>query len=125
MFGQSAWHRDEHGWSQKHARKPTGWLSNVPELAEALDVECDASHEHARMFGGTARPTERYPPKLVATILKGIRAYQRRLTGVEVNALEVGIGPHVDEETQTADWMNGEYETEGEHENVYKDAYTG
>ena len=100
-------------------------MTNVPELAEALDVECDASHEHARMFGGTARPTERYPPKLVATILKGIRAYQRRLTGVAVNALEVGIGPHVDEETQTADWMNGEYETEGEHEKVYKDAYTG
>ena len=125
MFGQSAWHRDEQGWCRRHARKPTGWMANVLELAEALDVECDASHEHALMFGGTSRPTERYTPPLVATILKGIRAYQRRRTGVEVNALEVGIGPHVDEEERTADWMNNEDETEVEHEKVYKDAYTG
>ena len=125
MFGQSAWHHNEHGWCRRHARKRTGWLTNVPELAEILDVECDASHEHASMIGGTAKPTERYPPELVASILKGIRAYQRRRTGVQINALEAGIGPHVDEEERAADWMNEECETEVEHGKVYKDAYTG
>ena len=80
---------------------------------------------NARKFGGTARPTERNTPELIATILKGIRAYQHYQTAVEVNALEVGIGPRVDDENQTADWMNNERENEEEPEKVYKDAYTG
>ena len=90
-----------------------------------MDGECDTFYEHAFMFGGTSRPTERDTPKLVTTILKGIRTYQRCPTVVEVNALKVGIGPRVDEEEQTAEWMNNEDKTEVEPEKVYKDAYTG
>ena len=36
-----------------------------------------------------------------------------------------GIGPHVDDENQTADWMSYERENEKEPEKVCKDAYTG
>ena len=65
MFGQSDWYLDEQGWCKGMlVGKPIGWMTNVPELTEALDIECDTSYEHARMFGGTARPTERYTPKL-------------------------------------------------------------
>ena len=56
---------------------PTEWMTDVPQLDEALDVECDDFHEHTRLFGGTARSTGRHPPKLVVTLLEGIGAYQR------------------------------------------------
>ena len=31
-------------------------------------------HDHAALMGGRAKATERYPPRLVATILKALRA---------------------------------------------------
>ena len=98
-FGQTAWHRNERGqWEKRLARKRTGWLTSMRELAVVLSRKCNGQHLHASMIGGTARPTERYPPRLVRAILRTIRNRLRSDRGVAVNALEVGIGPHVDEE---------------------------
>ena len=102
-FGQAAWHQGPSGWEWRLARKRTGFLTNIPEIASTLNRKCDGSHEHASLFGGTARPTERYPPKLVAAILKALVKYARRLTGSTVNSLEAGVGPHVDEDPPEAD----------------------
>ena len=98
QFGQKAWHQGTHGWERRHARKRTGWMTSLRPLAEALSCRCSGEHLHATLIGGTAKETERYPPRLVATILKVLVSHLRSKHGVEVNAMEVGVGPHVDEE---------------------------
>ena len=44
-----------------------------------------------------AKATERYPPNLVAAVLKGIRAQLQADRKVRMNSMEVGIGPHLNE----------------------------
>ena len=102
-FGQAAWHRGEQGWEWRLARKRSGFVTNVPEIAAELDRPCNGQHAHAALIGGTAKPTERYPPRLVSAILRGLVAYMRRVTGTPVNALEAGVGPHIDEDTPEPD----------------------
>ena len=49
----------------------TVWTTSLEELAEELGVQCDGQRCHEK---ATSRPTERYAPKLVKTILAGLRA---------------------------------------------------
>ena len=67
------------------ARKRSGWLTNSPCVGYALQVRCASKpdggdktplleqHKHVWLVSGRARATERYPPKLVAAVLKAIR----------------------------------------------------
>ena len=67
------------------ARKRTGWLTNSTCVGLALQVKCPNEgpsggktpllehHKHVWLVSGRARATERYPPKLVAAVLKAIR----------------------------------------------------
>ena len=48
--------------------------------------------------------TERYPPRLVEAILRCLSIHSRRENGVPLDAVEVGIGPHVDDDVQDADF---------------------
>ena len=48
--------------------------------------------------------TERYPPRLVEAILRCLSTHLRRKNGVPSDAVEVGIGPHVDDDVQDADF---------------------
>ncbi len=80
------------------ARKPTGWMTNMPTLKIALGVLCDGSHQHVPFIGGRAKPCERYPPKLVTVILRAIIQQLRKDRHTPINATEIGIGPHVDED---------------------------
>ena len=47
--------------------------------------------------------TERYPPRLVEAILRCLSIDLRRKKSVPLDAVEVGIGPHVDHDVQDAD----------------------
>jgi len=85
MFGQTS--------DGAPARKRTRWLTNCWEIAELLMVKCDGSHVHQQLIGGRAKATERYTPKLIRAILKGLRNYLVN-RGV-IGALEVG--PTVEE----------------------------
>jgi hypothetical protein len=122
MVGQEAWDRNEDGtWAWRPARKRTGWLTNMPEMAETLgSFQCDGSHRHARLIGGTARATERYPARLVKEILKTLRNVLRRERGTSINAIESGIGPHVDEDVPDPTFEIEEVE----YGKIY-DIYTG
>ena len=90
------------------ARKRTGWLTNSVCVGLALQVRCQVDrgdntlpalehHKHVWLVSGRARATERYPPKLVAAVLKAMRAQLQQDRNVSMNALEAGIGPHIDE----------------------------
>ena len=121
QFGQKAWHRRPEGeWEERPARKRTGWMTSLPKLAQALEVECPGLHAHARMLSGTSKATERYPPKLVAVILREIAKHVRESRGVGLHAVEVGVGPHVDETEHEARFDDA---ADGGEE--YYDQYTG
>ena len=93
MFGQ----RVTEGGVTMPARKRTGWLTNLAEVAKALGVNCDGKHQHAKMEGGrVTRQAERYPPKLVRAILAAVRLALCRRRGSAINAVE--LGTHVDED---------------------------
>ena len=64
--------------------------------------------------------TVRYPPRLVEAILRCLSIHLRRKHGVPPNAVEVGIGPHVDHDVQDAD--NKETRLLSQK---YHDQYTG
>lgn len=56
-------------------RKPTGWMTNHPKMAEMLNQSCDHSHEHTPILGssqGIARSAyaAKYPTKLIDKILR-------------------------------------------------------
>eukprot|EP00971_Amphidinium_carterae_P234707 4657461-Amphidinium_carterae.1 len=71
MFGQ--WVQCDGAGNWGLAKRPTKFLTNSTCIAESLDRRCDGSHSHVRLAGGLARQAERYPPQLVAAILKGAR----------------------------------------------------
>ena len=55
-------------------------------------------HEHVWLLGGKAKATERYPPRLVVAVLRALAARLRKDRGTPLMALEVGVGPHIDED---------------------------
>ena len=111
-FGQES--KDPDG-VERLAQKPTGWMTNSPCTAAALCKKCDNEtlleaerHRHASLMGGRASPMERYPPKLVAAVLKALRA-DLVLDG-SLGALEAR--PTVEEQDAvTTAAKGGEYKT--------------
>ena len=62
--------------------KPTGWMSNCSEVLDAVAVECSnrnkpaaQHHRHVQLIGGRASAAERYPPRLIKAILRGLRKH--------------------------------------------------
>ena len=52
--------------------KPTGFLSNSPEMLRELAKTCKKEHAHFRLEGGhNTKAAEIYPPKLVKALLRG------------------------------------------------------
>ena len=70
---------DAHG--NRLAKKPTGWMSNCPEILGAICARCPNDsgrgpvHEHSTFVGRDMRAAERYPPKLLKAILAGLQRY--------------------------------------------------
>ena len=75
--GMKSW--DVHG--EGLVLKPTGWATNSPCLAQAMSRKCSNEvpnqedwHRHITLVGGKASACEVYPPRLVETILKALKA---------------------------------------------------
>ena len=64
--------------------------------------------------------TERYPPRLVEAILSCLSIHLRRKNGVPLDAVEVGIGPHVDDDVQDVGFNETRLPSQ-----KYYDQYTG
>ena len=101
-FGQKA--TDDQG--EGLVEKSTGWMSNCPELLDAVGVRCsnltaatDAEkHRHVKLQGSKTQAAERYPPRLIIAILRAIRAYLRRWReGSCWHIEELDTGPTLDE----------------------------
>ena len=67
MFGLQVEGQGEKGL----AKKPTRWMTNAPELAAALNVQCNGQHPHLKILGGQrSAQAQVYPVKLIKTIVK-------------------------------------------------------
>lgn len=55
------------------AKKPTGFMTNVPELAKRLELCCPGGHRHVIIRGGKSRRTEVYPNELCREIIIGLK----------------------------------------------------
>ena len=89
--------------------KETGWLTNCPALARALERTCTNEfgnapwHRHFHLVGGGIDFSARYPPKLVTAVLRAARD-QLRLDG-HLSALESEIaGPIAEEDEVPPEW---------------------
>ena len=74
-FGQTSADADGIGL----VAKATGWMSNCSEVLDAVAVECSnrskpaaQHHRHVQLIGGKASAAERYPPRLIKAILRGL-----------------------------------------------------
>ena len=57
----------------KLVRKPTGWLSNSPNILEQLNLRCTGDHEHQVLEGKHVAAAAVYPDALCRNILVGLR----------------------------------------------------
>ena len=81
-----------------YVRKETQYLTNSYELAKVLTGQCDGQHRHVHLVNGRARAAQKYPPAMVAAILRAIRR-ELKIRG-EFNELSTeGAGPSPDGET--------------------------
>jgi hypothetical protein len=83
QFGQEILHGKHKG---RPIQKPTGFLSNSPEMLKALDRQCklvdgqcsrEQGGEHLHLHGDHARRAARYPKRLCKAILQGAHAQLR------------------------------------------------
>ena len=66
------------GWGtwDWHARTQ-GSRRTVSTYAEAVDRHCFGGHDHIQLLSGRAKSCEKYPPRLVAAILRALRQSMR------------------------------------------------
>eukprot|EP00971_Amphidinium_carterae_P086480 1711348-Amphidinium_carterae.1 len=92
----------------EYVKKPTGWITNCPMLADVLGQGCSnddgnrPQHNHSWLIGGVAKFAARYPPKLVAAVLRALRQ-QLRHDGT-LNSLEELSGPYPEHEVVPEHW---------------------
>ncbi|CAE7250405.1 TY5A [Symbiodinium natans] len=60
-------------------KKPTGWMGSLPEVLQALCVECSGQHQHGQCVGGNAaRKAQVYTDMLAKACVDGlVRALRR------------------------------------------------
>ena len=59
------------------ACKATGFMTNDEYIAEAVDRHCFGGHDHIQLLSGRAKSCGKYPPRLVAAILRALRQSMR------------------------------------------------
>ena len=81
--------------SGKPYKKPTGWATNVKEIADRLSRRCDGNHRHELVLGSNqggsrAAQAQHYPDQLIDEILKGYTDYlgdEQKVNYVEYPAI--------------------------------------
>ena len=98
------WLLKEGGWGERPSTQRTGWMTSMTDLARELIVVQGLAQ--GREMEKRAPPcliihaTERYPSRLVEAIWRCLSTHLRRKFGVPLDAVQVGIGPHVDDDVQ-------------------------
>ena len=59
-------------------QKPTGLLTNIPELQWYLEKRCMRDHAHGALVNGTAGPAQKYTGRFVSAVLRGLRSPEDR-----------------------------------------------
>ena len=70
--------------------------------------QCTGGHEHVWLPGGRAEEAERHLPALVTAVLRTLRKRLQRDHGVSLQAVETGVGTHMDEPDATQELSDPE-----------------
>ena len=96
----------------------------MPDLAREMTEAQGLAQGHESEPGASPclimHATERYLPRLVEAILRCLSTHLRLKNGVPLDAMEVGIGPHVDDVVHDADFNETRLPSQ-----TYYDQYTG
>ena len=68
---------DRHGTTGL-IKKPTGSMTNCPDISQKLNKMCTADHKHVGLFGGLSQKLQAYPEKLVQAVLRGLKNALRK-----------------------------------------------
>ena len=61
----------EDGEGVGQIKKPTGFVTNAPEIAKQLQRVCNGRHRHIQLVGGRAKCAQVYPDKLREALITG------------------------------------------------------
>ena len=86
-------------------KKPTGFMTNAPEMAKELAQECDGSHEHINLLNVRARRAEVFPRMLCYRSLKGLINQMESDGRIQDGCLGAVMA---EEEAGVWDYMTGE-----------------
>ena len=76
MCAHGMWQTDKEGPGL--VRKPTGFMTNSPCLAERVGLRCRGGHRHIPLLNGRARQAQEYPDGLCRAICLGIQEQLRQ-----------------------------------------------
>lgn len=71
-FGLRLWDKTNQSWSQL-VRKSSVLVTNVKEIAEAVDRRCTRDHEHMNQWGHRTQQTARYCPGFLGAVLGALK----------------------------------------------------
>ena len=75
-FGMES-HWDDKNGMKGPVKKPTGFMTSAPRLAEKLAKKCRGEHEHVHLMGGRATHAQVYPDPLCHAIAEGVLEQKR------------------------------------------------
>ena len=76
-----------------YVKKPTRFITNSSELATALSGNCSGDHRHVHLINGRAKFAQKYPPKMVAAILRATKAELKKVNELSPLSEVVTTGP--------------------------------
>ena len=91
-------------FGEGYIRKPTCWMTNLPELAETLRGVCTNDlpggkherHRHIHLVNGRAKMARIYPPALVRAVLRALKRQMKADEYREVHSVKAGPSPGED-----------------------------
>ena len=99
--------RDKDGLLMK---KPTGWLSDLPSILDAVGQPCACQTPHGQVLGGNSKRAQVYSPELCKAVVHGLEVALRDAGDERFNALNEAEGVWLAEaltaeESQLESWQ--------------------
>lgn len=76
-----------------YVKKDTKYITNSEEIAKVLDGCCNGGHRHVHLINGRAKFAQKYPPKMVAAVLRAVKVELKKVKELSPLSEVVSSGP--------------------------------
>ena len=76
-----------------YVKKDTKYITNSEEIAKVLDGCCNGGHRHVHLINGRAKFAQKYPPKMVAAVLRAVKVELKKVKELSPLSEVVSTGP--------------------------------